>query len=184
MGESIDDRPRRRLRMCWQERERRKGSAAARVLDPMTPDQISLVQRSWEQVRPIAPQAGAIFYGRLFLLDPTLRPLFAADLDDQSRKLTQTLGKVVDCLGDLEAVAPAIAALGRRHAGYGVLDRHYDTVGEALLWTLEQALGSAWSPELAAAWTAAYGTLAGAMRDAAADTTFRNPPTMPTIKHI
>jgi hemoglobin-like flavoprotein len=134
----------------------------------MSPDQISLVQRSWDQVRPIAPQAGAIFYGRLFLLDPALRALFAADLDDQSRKLTQAIGAVVDCLGDLEAVAPGIAALGCRHAGYGVLDHHYDTVGEALLWTLEQALGSAWSAELAAAWTVAYGTLAGAMREAAA----------------
>jgi hemoglobin-like flavoprotein len=134
----------------------------------MTPEQISLVQRSWSQVLPLADEAAALFYGRLFLLDATLRPLFKSDLEHQGRKLTQTITTVVRSLDRLERVAPAIAALGRRHTGYGVLDRHYDTVGEALLWTLEQGLGAAWSAELAAAWTAAYGTLAGVMRAAAA----------------
>src|SRR3954466_2201936 len=98
----------------------------------MTPDQISLVQRSWIQLLPIADEAASLFYRRLFELDPSLRELFPEDLTEQRTKLMQAIPTGVPSLDRLERVAPAISALGRRHAGYGVLDHHYDTVGEAL----------------------------------------------------
>ena len=112
--------------------------------------------------------AARLFYDRLFEIDATTRPLFeATNLAEQRRKLIQALTVVVQGLDHLEALVPILADLGRRHAQYGVTDGHYDTVGAALLWTLEQGLGSEWSLEVKAAWSGAYALLADVMREAA-----------------
>lgn len=133
----------------------------------MTPDQVSLVQHSFQQVKPIADQAAALFYGRLFETAPELRPLFKGDVTEQGRKLIATLAVVVNGLRAPEAILPAAQSLARRHVGYGVLPEHYAPVGAALLWTLEQGLGDGFTPEVETAWTAAYGLLSGVMIDAA-----------------
>ncbi len=136
----------------------------------MSPDQKTLVHETWNQVMPIADTAAALFYQRLFEIDPDLSALFVGvDLASQRRKLVQTLTRVVVALDDIADLVPEIEALGRRHAGYGVTDAHYQTVGEALLWTLETGLGDAWTPDVEAAWTAAYGFVADVMRGAAAE---------------
>ena len=135
----------------------------------MTEEQVEMVQGSWEQVVPIADQAAGLFYGRLFALAPEVRRLFPSDMEEQGRKLMQMLTTVVRSLDRLDRVVPAVQALGRRHGGYGVQDEHYAVVAAALLWTLEQGLGDAWSPELAAAWTDAYTILADTMKAAAAE---------------
>ena len=133
-------------------------------------DQVALVQATWQQVAPIADTAARLFYGRLFELEPGLRPLFGrTDMEEQRRKLMQMLAVAVAALDRLETLRPALEALGRRHVGYGVEDRHYGLVGEALLWTLEQGLGDGYTRSVREAWTAAYTTLATIMRDAAAD---------------
>ena len=132
----------------------------------MTPRDIALVQSSWKQVQPIAAQAAAMFYGRLFLLDPSVRPLFRGDLREQGTKLMSMISVAVNALARIETLVPAVQALGRRHAGYGVEDRHYDTVETALLWTLAQGLGEAFSAETEQAWRAAYAVLASTMKEA------------------
>ena len=134
----------------------------------MTPTQIKLVQDSFEQVVPIAEQAAAMFYERLFDIDPELRSLFKTDLSDQGRKLMAMIRAAVNGLNNLDEIVPAVQALGRRHVEYGVVPADYDSVGEALLWTLEQGLGAAFTPEVKEAWTQTYELLAGAMKDAAA----------------
>ena len=134
----------------------------------MTPQQKILVQQSFGAVAPIAEAAAALFYGRLFELDPSLRPLFHGDLATQGRHLMAALAVAVRGLDDLPTLVPAVRALGRRHAAYGVRDEHYATVGEALLWTLEQGLGDRFTPEVRAAWAAVYDLLSATMRDAAA----------------
>ncbi|WP_420125941.1 globin family protein [Longimicrobium sp.] len=127
-----------------------------------------LVQESWMQVEPIADTAATLFYDRLFELDPALRPLFpATDLRDQKKKLMQTLTVAVRGLYRLEELAPALEALGRRHVGYGVQDAHYETVGQALLWTLEQGLGAAFTPEVRDAWAETYALVTSVMQRAA-----------------
>lgn len=133
----------------------------------MHSDQINLVQQSFKQVEPIAETAAALFYDRLFTLDPTLRPLFKGDLKEQGKKLMQALSIVVKGINRIDKILPAVQELGRRHASYGVEDVHYNTVGAALLWTLEQGLGKAFTSDVQEAWTAAYGLLSGAMREAA-----------------
>lgn len=134
----------------------------------MTPENQALVRDSFAKVVPIAPQAAALFYDRLFELDPSLKPLFKGDMTEQGRLLMAMLGTAVANLDKLEAIVPAVQALGRRHAGYGVQPAHYDTVAAALLWTLGQGLGDAFTPPVEAAWTEAYTILATVMKDAAA----------------
>ena len=135
----------------------------------MTPAQIELVQDSFRKVLPIKDTAGELFYNQLFTLDPELRPLFPEDLKPQIQKLMSMIATAVSGLTKLETIVPAVQELGRRHVGYGVKDKDYDTVGTALLWTLEKGLGDAFTPETKAAWTACYGLLAATMKDAASN---------------
>lgn len=135
----------------------------------MTPHQISLIQSSWQQVTPIADKAAELFYGKLFELDPSLKYLFKNDMAEQGRKLMTMITTVVNKLDHLGDLLPAVQDLGRRHVAYGVEDSHYDVVGGALLWTLGAGLGAAFTAEVKEAWTTAYVTLAGAMKEAAAE---------------
>jgi hemoglobin-like flavoprotein len=129
----------------------------------MTPDQVKLVQDSFAKVAPISEQAAVLFYGRLFEIAPSVKAMFPTDMTEQRKKLMATLAVVVNGLGNLESILPAASALAKRHVSYGAKPAHYPVVGAALLWTLEQGLGDAWTPEVAEAWTAAYGTLSGYM---------------------
>ena len=135
----------------------------------MTPEQTLLVKSSWEKVLPISDQAAELFYGRLFELDPELKSLFKGDMEEQGRKLMRMISTAVAALDRLEAIVPAVQQLGVRHVGYGVRDEHYDTVGAALLWTLQQGLGESFTADMKEAWTSVYGVLAGTMKSAAAE---------------
>ena len=135
----------------------------------MTPKQIELVQGSFKDVAAIKEKAAALFYDRLFEMDPSLRRLFKGDMKEQGRKLMATIGVAVASLRNLEAVLPTVRKLGEKHVEYGVTEAHYQTVGAALLWTLEQGLGPKFTPEVKQAWAAVYGALSGVMIDAAKD---------------
>jgi len=130
----------------------------------MTPEQKSLVQSTFQLVLPIADTAAVIFYDRLFELDPSLRHMFRGDMKEQRQKLMQMIVVAVKGLDRLEELVPAVEALGMRHAGYGVTERHYETVGAALLWTVEKGLGSVFTAEVREAWTAVYQLLAATMQ--------------------
>src|ERR1700710_155309 len=129
----------------------------------MNPTQIKLVQDSFAKVAPISEQAAVLFYGRLFEVAPSVRAMFPDDMTEQRKKLMATLAVVVKGLSNLESILPAASALAKRHVSYGAQAAHYPVVGAALLWTLEKGLGEAWTPEVADAWTTAYGTLSGYM---------------------
>lgn len=135
----------------------------------MNPQQISLVQSTFNQVRPIAVVAADLFYNRLFILDPSLRPMFKGDMAHQGRMLMSMLSSAVNGLTRLDTLVPVARQLGARHANYGVRDEHYATVGSALLWTLEQGLGKHFTSEVRVAWTAAYGLLASTMQAGATE---------------
>jgi hemoglobin-like flavoprotein len=125
----------------------------------MTPEQVSLVQTSFAKVAPISEKAAALFYGRLFEIAPEVRPLFRGDMAEQGRKLMATLAVVVKGLSKLDGILPAASVLAKRHVAYGVEAAHYAPVGAALMWALEQGLGADWTPQVGAAWNAAYTTL-------------------------
>ncbi|MCK1636664.1 hemin receptor [Bradyrhizobium sp. 157] len=135
----------------------------------MSPEDKAAVKITWAKIVPIADVAATLFYERLFTLDPSLQPMFGrTDMKEQRRKLLAALSAVVNGLENLEPLIPVLENLGRNHARYGVIDAHYETVGAALLWTLEQGLKEAWTPAAKAAWTKAYGAVADVMRSAAA----------------
>jgi hemoglobin-like flavoprotein len=129
----------------------------------MTPDQVKAIQESFKKVAPISDEAAALFYGRLFEIAPAVKPLFRGDMKEQGKKLMATLAVVVNGLSNLESVLPAASALAKRHVDYGVKAADYPPVGGALLWTLEQGLGKEWTPDLTAAWSAAYTVLSDYM---------------------
>jgi len=133
----------------------------------MNTDTITLVRQSWAKVVPIAPQAAALFYQNLFAAEPALRPLFKGDITEQGHKLTQMLGAAVSKLDDVDTLVPILQSLAKRHVGYGVKQAHYDTVGAALLKTLEQGLGDDFTPPVREAWAAVYGLVADVMTQAA-----------------
>jgi nitric oxide dioxygenase len=129
----------------------------------MTPQQVALVQASFDKVSPIAEQAAALFYGRLFETAPETRALFTGDMTAQGQKLMAAISTVVANLDDLGVIVPVAEALAKRHVGYGVRAEHYAPVGAALLWTLERGLGDDFSADVGAAWAAAYTTLSDVM---------------------
>ena len=134
----------------------------------MTPTQVSLVKSSWEKVVPISDKAAVLFYGKLFGLDPSLKPLFKGDMEEQGKKLMKMIGTAVNGLDRLEEIVPAVQELGVRHISYGVKAEHYDTVGAALLYTLEAGLGDMFTDDVKEAWATVYGILADTMKTAAA----------------
>jgi len=129
----------------------------------MNSAQVKLVQESFSKVVPISEAAAVIFYDRLFEVAPAVKAMFPSDMTQQRKKLMMMLAAVVNGLGNLESILPAASALAKRHVDYGAQPEHYPVVGGALLWTLEKGLGEAWTPDVADAWTAAYGTLSGYM---------------------
>ena len=134
---------------------------------PFSDSQIAIVRSTFAQVDTISDQAAELFYNKLFELDPSVRAMFKGDMVAQGRKLMIMIKTAVAGLDKLQSILPAIEGLGKRHAGYGVADSHYDTVGKALIWTLGQGLGDAFTSEAEDAWTNVYGTLAATMIQAA-----------------
>ncbi len=129
----------------------------------MTPDQIALVKSTFIYAIPISDAVAKDFYGRIFASYPQLRHMFAEDMTGQRQKLMMTLTAIVADLDNLDRLVPMVSELARRHVGYGVRDEHYPPVGGALIDALRHALGARFTPEVEAAWGAAYGLLSGAM---------------------
>jgi hemoglobin-like flavoprotein len=129
----------------------------------ITPAQVVRVQSSFADVLPIADVAGMLFYERIFTLAPEARALFGDDIALQASRTMAAVKTAVDGLDDIDQVAPFLVRLGARHVRYGVVPAHFDLVGEAFLWTLEQGLGEAFTPEINEAWVAAFGVIARAM---------------------
>lgn len=133
----------------------------------MNEQTVAIVQASFRKLAPIADQVGEAFYARLFESYPAVRPMFAEDLGPQSKKLVQMLALVVNGLDKLDVILPAVQQLARRHNNYGVVDAHYEAVGDTLLWTLRHGLGSDFTADVEAAWIEAYGALSDVMIAAA-----------------
>jgi methyl-accepting chemotaxis protein len=124
---------------------------------------VTLVQASWKKVAAIAPQAAELFYQNLFAADPALKPLFKGDMKDQGRKLMQMIDAAVAKLNDLDTLVPVLQDLARRHKNYGVKKKDYQTVGSALLKTLERGLGKDFTADVKEAWGSVYALMAEVM---------------------
>ena len=131
----------------------------------MTPERQQLVRDSWRHIEPIAIPSAQFFYDKLFELDPECQAMFkTATMDEQRHRLMEMLGQLVAEMHEPEQLVGDLVMLGKRHVVYGVRDSDYDAAGVALLWTLEKALGSEFTPEARSAWTEAYQSFASVMR--------------------
>jgi len=126
-------------------------------------EDIDLVQHSFMRIEPLSMVVGRTFYERLFETNPEIKPLFKGDLESQGEQLMDMIGIAVAGLDDLEKLIPILQELGARHRKYGVEVSHYGAVAEALIWTLEQDLADAFTPDIRAAWVNVYGVLAETM---------------------
>jgi nitric oxide dioxygenase len=133
----------------------------------MTERQIEAIRRTFRMIEPKAESAMVMFYERMFELDPTMRSMFHVTVEGQGKKLAQVIAIVVHSLDRLPEILPSVRQLGARHTQYGVTEQHYATGGAALLWTLEQGLGPAFTEEVKESWALAYCTLVGAMMESA-----------------
>ncbi len=139
----------------------------------MTPTQVAAVQSSFASIKPIADTAAALFYERLFAIAPEYRRMFTGDMARQGRMLMNMIGTAVNGLSAPETIVPAIKELGRRHSAYGVVEKDYQVVGGALLWTLERGLGVAFTAEVKQSWAAAYALLSSTMQEGAREAASR-----------
>ena len=133
----------------------------------ITARQKELVQSSFAKVEPIADTAAEIFYNKLFEYDPSLKKLFRSDMKAQGRKLMSALKIAVKSLDNLDSLVPILENMAVQHLGYGVKEKDYTTVGNALLFALKTGLGDAWTPELRQAWVDTYRIVAQVMKAAA-----------------
>jgi len=130
---------------------------------PISQTDIDLVQHSFMRIEPLSMIVGRTFYERLFETHPEIRTLFKGDMEAQGEQLMDMIGAAVAGLDDLETLIPIVQQLGARHRKYGVEVAHYGAVAEALIWTLEQGLAEAFTPEIRTAWVNVYGVLAETM---------------------
>lgn len=141
----------------------------------MTPDQVEIVQRSFEQIAPVAERASHLFYRKLFEIAPEVRPMFNSNMQAQGKMLMSMLATVVSGLDKPETILPAAESLAIRHKDYGVVPEHYGPVGAALLWTISQALGEGFTRDVRGAWVEAYSLLSGVMINAASNDVVASP---------
>jgi nitric oxide dioxygenase len=132
----------------------------------MNAAQQELVRTSFARLAVMPEVAAALFYERLFAANPTFRPMFKNDMRIQGTKLMTMLALVVYNLPEPGRILPAVRDLAVRHVDYGVKLADYDALLEALVWTLEQALGEDFTPAVGAAWTVCYDELASEMKAA------------------
>jgi hemoglobin-like flavoprotein len=130
----------------------------------MSPSQVHLIRKSFSELQRHQHVSALVFYRRLFELDPSLRSLFKGDIEEQSRKLLDMLAALISMLESPLGLELALREMGSRHAGYGVKDAHYATVGQALLDMLADTLGKGFTPEVREAWTTLYGAVAATMK--------------------
>ena len=130
---------------------------------PISQTDIDLVQHSFMRIEPLSMIVGRTFYERLFETNPEIRMLFKGDIESQGEQLMDMIGAAVAGLDNLETLIPVVQQLGARHRKYGVQVSHYGAVAEALIWTLEQGLAEAFTPEIRTAWVNVYGVLAETM---------------------
>jgi hemoglobin-like flavoprotein len=131
----------------------------------MTADRKGRIRETFAQIKQDSEPVAMLFYGKLFALDPSTRKLFHNDLAEQGRKLMAMLASVVQSLDDFDSVRPVLKDLGRRHAEIGVGPGHYQTLRDALLWTLGQVLDADFDVETRAAWSAAIEAINSAMQE-------------------
>ncbi|SFP79068.1 NAD(P)H-flavin reductase [Amycolatopsis arida] len=142
--------------------------AVPREPPPAVTAMVRLIRETWAMAEPYIAEISQFFYGMLFTLAPATRDFFPINMEVQRGRLVRALVHIVQMVDRPDDLVPFLRQLGRDHRKFGVLPKHYEAVGTALLAALKRHLGTAWTPEVERAWAEAYTVIARAMQDAAA----------------
>ena len=127
----------------------------------------NLVVRECFRIITSAGDGGAVlFCERLRELDPSMERLFRDAMFEQAVALIERLTAAVERFDDLEPLGPVVCDLVRRRMLYEVANRHYDSLGTALLRALEHGLSDGFTSETKEAWATIYGLAAETMKQA------------------
>jgi hemoglobin-like flavoprotein len=133
----------------------------------MNPDSERLVRETWSRLKPAADRMATTFYARLFDIDPDVRERFSGvDMGTQRQKFMEMMDGIVRVLDEPGQLVSELAASGRRHVQYGATRRGYESIGAALLWSIERELGADFTPSVRDAWRELYGVVSAVMRRA------------------
>jgi len=132
----------------------------------MNKNEITLVRASWAKIEPNAEAFAVQFYQQLFILDPALQSLFKRSMNMQGRKLVSMFSSAIIYIDWPEKIIPPLITAGQRHQQYGVKPEDYDTVGEALITTLQKSLADEFTKEVEYSWLHAYNTIQAIMKTA------------------
>jgi uncharacterized protein YjbI with pentapeptide repeats len=138
----------------------------ARQMTGLTREEIDLIQYSRRMIRKPMDEFSRSFYRELFRINPSVKDLFLTNIENQALKFAQFMDLLLKSLNDTEKMLPALKALGRRHLRYGVEEKHYEIVNDALINTLRKSLGTTLSPEIEQAWRKMYRMVTFIMIDA------------------
>jgi NAD(P)H-flavin reductase len=137
---------------------------------------VARLRESFAQVAVHGDELPLFFYADLFLKHPEVRDMFPVSMAAQRDHLVEALVKIVSQVDNADDLTAFLQGLGRDHRRFGVIAEHYDAVGASLLATLEHFAGPAWTPALAADWTAAYELIGTVMTAAASADEEVHPP--------
>lgn len=129
---------------------------------------VELVRSSFEAAEARSDELGKRFYATLFRLAPETRDLFPVNMEVQRSRLLRAVVHVVQMVDQPDDLIPFLQQLGRDHRKFNVLAEHYEVLGKALISSIGEFAGEAWTPEVEKAWQGAYGIVANAMQSAAA----------------
>jgi nitric oxide dioxygenase len=132
----------------------------------MTPKQIAIVQSHLHAIKAIGKPFAKVFYARLFQLAPDLRTLFNCAENNKDRKLINMLCTTVHSLENMDGLKVVAHNMGQRYSEQGVNERHYDFFIQAMLETLEMALGDEFSGDSKAAWVSLLAMLKSTLLEA------------------
>jgi hemoglobin-like flavoprotein len=122
----------------------------------------TLILATLEQVAERHGDPAAKVYDRLFQLHPEFERLFALDRDGGVRAsmMETCIECVIGIAEQTETARYVIEAARLHHAGYGVPDDRLDAMFVAMRDVFRNVLGSGWTTEMDAAWTALLATIA------------------------
>jgi len=143
-------------------------------LRTLTVSDLHGVRSSFDQMWPKSTAMAEQFYARLFDIAPDCRPLFRNDMAMMKGKFISTLAVLVGSLDNLTGLYSVAGKLAEDHVRYGVRAEHYPPVGDALLWSLGQQLGTSWNADIERSWRKVYALISARMIAAAYPATTRH----------
>jgi len=141
------------------------------VKDEVTPEDLAVAKFKWNMIltdsspyfermkgSPDYEQSSCLscfydsFYGRLFDVHPSAKPMFSSGMKSQGKFLVNMMTMTLNVISNPTQLIATMTDLADRHNARGVKAVEYGIVGEVLFWTLRQCLGPDYDTPTHRAW--------------------------------